>query len=171
MSSDTPKRMGIQQLYQEHHEWLVSWIARRTSGRENAQDLAHDTFMRLLDRPTLPDGIRSPRAWLARVAGNLAIDQARRQILERNYLALLESVPEAEQPSPESRLELVEMLESIDQLLNGLRPIEKTAFLMARLDGLTYRAVAEQLNISLSSVEKYMAKAMHKCYMATYEDL
>lgn len=41
---------------------------------------------------------------------------------------------------------------------------------MARLDGLTYREIAEQQGLSLSSVEKYIAKAMLKCYAAVYEN-
>ncbi|WP_444930624.1 sigma-70 family RNA polymerase sigma factor [Microbulbifer sp. SSSA002] len=170
MAPETPSTPGFNELYQEHHEWLVRWIARRTPGVDNAQDLAQDTFMRLLDRPSLPAGIRSPRAWLTKVAGNLLIDQARRQVLEKNYLALLESLPEPEWPSPEDKWELLGVLEQIDQLLGGLRPIEKTVFLMARLDGLTYRQVAEQQGLSLSSVEKYIAKAMLKCYAAVYEN-
>ncbi|MFS1525145.1 sigma-70 family RNA polymerase sigma factor [Microbulbifer sp. 2304DJ12-6] len=161
---------GFNELYQSHHEWLVHWIARRNPGGNNAQDLAQDTFVRLLDRPRLPEAIRSPRAWLTKVAGNLLIDQIRRQVLERNYLAVLENLPEATYPSPEDKWELLGLLEHIDQLLSGLRPLEKTVFLMARLDGMTYRQVAESQGLSLSSVEKYIAKAMLKCYAATYGD-
>lgn len=168
MSCDPSTQAGFNQLYQEHHEWLVRWIARRTSAGDHAQDLAQDTFLRLLNRPVMPQQLSSPRAWLAKIAANLAVDQARRQILERNYLAALANAPEAEHPSPEEQWQLLGLLEQIDQLLNGLRPIEKTAFLMARLDGLSYREVAEQLNVSLSSVEKYIAKAMLRCYTATY---
>ena len=146
------------------------WIRRRTSRSDHAWDLAHDTFIRLLDRPTIPAALHNPRGWLAKTAGNLAIDQARREILERNYLSLLATIPEAEQSSPEDQWQLLELLKQIDHLLSGLRPIEKTAFLMARLDGFSYREVAEQLQISLSSVEKYIAKAMLACYTATYSD-
>ena len=169
MAADISTHAKFKLLYQAHHEWLVRWIAGRTSGSDSAQDLAQDTFMRLLDRPAMPEGIQSPKAWLAKVAGNLVIDQARRQILEKNYLALLSNLPEAEQPSPESQLELLTLLEQIDKLLDGLRPVEKTAFLMARLDGFTYREVAKELDVSLSSVEKYIAKATYQCYVATYE--
>jgi len=168
--SDAPDQPAFKQIYQEHHEWLVRWIASRTSSGDSAQDLAHDTFIRLLDRPVLPVIIKSPRAWLAKVAGNLAVDRARRQVLERNYLALLQNAPEAEHPSPEDQWELLQLLDDIDRLLSGLRPVEKKAFLMARLDGLTYREVSLQLGVSLSSVEKYITKAMLCCYSATYGD-
>ncbi|MGO3694144.1 sigma factor, partial [Marinobacter sp.] len=51
---------GFSGLYQEHHAWLVRWIARRTVSSDSAQDLAHDTFMRLLDRPSVPGSILKP---------------------------------------------------------------------------------------------------------------
>ena len=53
-------------------------------------------------------------------------------------------------------------------MLDGLKPKVRQVFLMSRLDGLTYLAIAEQLAISLSSVEKYMAKAMLHCYKARF---
>ncbi|HEA16690.1 hypothetical protein LCGC14_1195520 [marine sediment metagenome] len=171
MTSTTANSVGFNALYQEHHEWLVRWIARRTYNNDNAQDLAQDTFMRLLNKPSLYNEIRSPRAWLTKVAGNLVTDNIRRKVLEENYLLFLESMPEAAYFSPEEQLQLLSLLEQIDKLLSGLRAIEKTAFLMVRLDGLSYKAVAKQLKVSLSSIEKYMAKAMLECYTLTYCDI
>lgn len=170
MTSNTANNIGFNALYQKHHEWLVRWIARRTFNNDNAQDLAQDTFMRLLNKPSLYNEIQSPRAWLTKVAGNLVTDNIRRKILEENYLLFLESMPEAAYFSPEEQLQLLNLLEQIDQLLSGLRPIEKTAFLMVRLDGLSYKEVAKQLAVSLSSIEKYMAKAMFECYTLIYSD-
>lgn len=171
MTSTTANSVGFNALYQEHHEWLVRWIARRTYNKDNAQDLAQDTFMRLLNKPALYNEIQSPRAWLTKVAGNLVTDNIRRKVLEENYLLFLESMPEAAYFSPEEQLQLLSLLEQIDKLLSGLRAIEKTAFLMVRLDGLSYKEVAKQLKVSLSSIEKYMAKAMLECYTLTYCDI
>lgn len=79
-------------------------------------------------------------------------------------------MPETAYFSPEEQFQLLRLLEQIDRLLSGLRPIEKTAFLMVRLDGLSYKEVAKQLDVSLSSIEKYIAKAMFECYTLTYSD-
>lgn len=168
MVSKFDAKIELDKLYQEHHQWLVRWIARRSPNWDNAQDLAQDTFIRLLNRPHVIDTIQSPRSWLAKIAGNLLVDQARRQLLEKNYLAMLVTMPEAEQPSGEEQWLIFNLLSQIDTLLDGLRPIEKQAFLMARLDGLSYRNIANELNVSLSSVEKYIAKSMLQCYKATY---
>ncbi|MFY8325216.1 sigma-70 family RNA polymerase sigma factor [Pseudoalteromonas sp. ZZD1] len=171
MTSQTANSVGFNTLYQEHHEWLVRWIARRTYNRDNAQDIAQDTFIRLLSKPAVYHEIRSPRAWLTKVAGNLVTDDIRRKILEENYVAYLESMPETAYFSPEEQFQLLKLLEQIDSLLSSLRSIEKKAFLMVRLDGLSYKEVASQLGVSLSSIEKYIAKAMFECYTLTYSDL
>ena len=169
-SGDVSAPHDFSKLYQEHHAWLVRWLAHRTRGIDNAQDLAQDTFLRIVARPRVLDNLGHPRAWLVRVANNLVVDQARRRLLEKHYLELLTELPEQEVPSVEEQLQLLELLNRIDQLLDGLRPLEKTTFLMSRLDGLTYKEIAEQLQISLSSVEKYMAKAMLACYKAMYQE-
>lgn len=171
MTSQTANSVGFNTLYQEHHEWLVRWIARRTYNRDNAQDIAQDTFIRLLNKPAVYHEIRSPRAWLTKVAGNLVTDDIRRKILEENYVGYLESMPETAYFSPEEQFQLLKLLEQIDSLLSSLRSIEKKAFLMVRLDGLSYKEVASQLGVSLSSIEKYIAKAMFECYTLTYSDL
>ena len=44
------------------------------------------------------------------------------------------------------------------------------ALLLCKLDGLSYRDIAERLNVSLSSVEKYVAAALLACYQALYDD-
>jgi RNA polymerase sigma-70 factor (ECF subfamily) len=44
------------------------------------------------------------------------------------------------------------------------------ALLLCKLDGLSYRDIAERLNVSVSSVEKYVAAALLACYQALYDD-
>ncbi len=168
LASKFDANAGLNKLYQEHHQWLVRWIARRSPNWDCAQDLAQDTFIRLLNRPQVIETIQSPRSWLAKIANNLLVDQARRQLLEKNYLAMLATLPEAEQPSCEEQWLVFSLLAQIDKLLDGLRSIEKQAFLMARLEGISYRNIATELEVSLSSVEKYIAKAMLQCYKASY---
>ena len=69
-------------------------------------------------------------------------------------------------PSPESQLILLETLARVDALLDGLRPKVRMAFLLSRLEGLSYKQIAVRLGVSLASVEKYMASAIRHCYLA-----
>lgn len=45
---DTIVHREIYALYSDHHGWLVGWLHRRVGCIHNANDLAHDTFLRVL---------------------------------------------------------------------------------------------------------------------------
>lgn len=153
----------IHALYSDHHGWLVQWLRRRLACTHSAHDLAQDTFVRVLGRPHALAQVREPRAWLTTIAQGLVIDHLRRQQLERAYLEAIADLPESVMPSPETQLLLLETLARIDTLLDGLNPKVRTAFLLSRLEDLTYPQIAAQLGVSLSSVEKYMATAIRHC--------
>jgi RNA polymerase sigma-70 factor (ECF subfamily) len=156
----------VRNLYSNHHHWLVNWLRRRLRNAENADDMAQDTFLYVLGKPEQVAQLREPRAWLSSIAKGLIIDRYRRQQVEQAYLQALAHVPEQDMPSPEERLILLETLTRIDALLDGLKPNVRTAFLLSRLEGLGYQAIAERLEVSVSSVEKYMATAIRHCFLA-----
>ncbi|MGH8464276.1 MAG: sigma-70 family RNA polymerase sigma factor, partial [Pseudomonas sp.] len=85
------------------------------------------------------------------------------------YLEALSHLPEAEVPSVETRELLMELLERIAQMLDGLKPKVRRAFLLAQCEGLTHKEIAAQLGISLRSVERYVADALYHCYLLRYE--
>jgi RNA polymerase sigma-70 factor (ECF subfamily) len=65
--------------------------------------------------------------------------------------------------SPEERQLTLETLFLIDAMLSGLSAGVRKAFLMSRLEGLTYKQIAAELNVSERTIKKYMAKAMLQC--------
>ncbi|MBI6917282.1 MULTISPECIES: sigma-70 family RNA polymerase sigma factor [Pseudomonas] len=165
--SSLPHNAQVGELYRGHHSWLRGWLFKRLECHHQAADLAQDTFLRLLGRDTL-NGLREPRAFLATVAKGLVVDHYRRLSLERAWLDSLAALPEPEAPSAEARVLVLETLVEIDRMLDGLKPKVRSAFLLSQLDGLTYPQIAEQLGISLSSVQQYMTQAFGHCYRVLY---
>lgn len=165
-TSPSAHHADIRALYIDHHTWLLGWLRKRLRHGDNAADLAHDTFVHILGKPQRLQELRQPRAWLSTVAHGLLVDRVRRQRVERAYLEAIAHLPEAEVPSPESQLILLETLARVDALLDGLRPKVRMAFLLSRLEGLSYKVIAVRLGVSLASVEKYMASAIRHCYLA-----
>jgi RNA polymerase sigma factor (sigma-70 family) len=153
--------------YQEHQPWLQKWLLRRLPCSGLAADLTQDTFVRLLVswRDKIPDAISEPRAYLASVAKCVLIDHYRRASLEQAYLQALQCLPEAYHPSPETQAILLASLIEIDTMLDGLPLKVRSAFLLVQIDGLSYAEVARELQVSISSVQKYMAKATEACLL------
>lgn len=147
-------------LYKDHHGWLRNWLWRRLGCQEHAADLAHDTFLRLLNKPT---DIREPRAFLTTVARGLVINATRRRELERAYLDAVAAQPEPVAEGPEHQALVIEALLQIDAVLRGLPANARRAFLLSQLEGLTYAKIALRLGVSTSMVKKYMLQAITHC--------
>jgi RNA polymerase sigma factor (sigma-70 family) len=155
----------IGQIFKSDYSWLCARVSRAMGCPHGAQDIACETFMRVLALPD-PAAIREPRALLTTIARRLMYEGWRRQDLERAYLEALAQAPQWVHPSPEERLLLIETLLEVDRLLNGLSANAKAAFLYHQLDGLTYTQIAELLQVSVSRVQQYMADGFKRCYLA-----
>jgi RNA polymerase sigma factor (sigma-70 family) len=155
----------VHALYSDHHGWLFRWLQRRLGNPFDAADLAHDTFTRIIASRQAA-AIEEPRAYLTTIAKGLVSNWSRRQALEQAYLEALAVLPEAQAPSPEQRLLILETLHEIDALLDALPLQVKRAFLLSQLEGLKYDDIALQLGVSLVTVKRYMKQAFVQCLVA-----
>lgn len=158
----------VQTLYSTHHNWLNTWLRSRLGNAADAADLAQDTFVRLLQK-TERFELKAPRAFLRTIARGLVIDHWRREEIQRAYLESIAHLPEALAPSAETRAVVLELLEKVAFLLDGLKPNVRKAFLLAQCDGLAYKQIARQMGVSVRSVERYIAQALYHCYVLRYE--
>ena len=163
-TAEVTKNDKIHTLYSDHHGWLQSWLNFKLGNQHDAADIAHDTFIRLITgaRPLNKLG-DEPRGLLTHIARHLVIDHWRRQDVERAYLAAVAQLPEAEVPSPEMRLLILEALQRIETMLSNLPSVTRDIFLLAQLDGLVYQQIAEQQHVSLATVKRHMSKAFLAC--------
>ncbi|MNK12438.1 putative RNA polymerase sigma factor FecI [compost metagenome] len=156
------QREHLGALYRDHRSWLQGWLSGRVGCRETAADLTQDTFARLLQDRDLA-ALREPRAFLTTAARGLAANWFRRQSLERAYLDQLAALPEAVVPSLEDQAVVREALQQIDVMLDGLPAAARQVFLLAQFEGLRYEAIAQRLQLSLSTVKRHMKRALFGC--------
>lgn len=171
-SADSPLHRDIQSLYIDHHSWLQGWLCRRMRCRSDAADLAQDTFVRLF-RPTTslqePD-LRQPRAYLAAIARRLMLNLHRRRSVEQAWLQTLSQLPEHMAPSAEEQWLIREALQAVDNLLQGLPPAVRRAFLLSQLEGHTYAEIATMLHVTVRTVQRYLTQAMEQCMVLAMTD-
>jgi RNA polymerase sigma factor, sigma-70 family len=160
--TDALSQQALHQLYSDHHGWLHQWLRRKLGCREQAADLAQDTFVRVITQRKLLE-LRQPRAYLTTVARSLVIDHYRRRTLEQAYLETLAALPEPVQISPQTRCIIIETLMEIDALLDGMGARPREIFLMAQLDGLSFVEIGKLLSLSANSVRKHFVRAMTHC--------
>ncbi|MBA6118012.1 sigma-70 family RNA polymerase sigma factor [Pseudomonas putida] len=157
---ENPHGEYVGSLFRSHYPWLCARLRRHLG--PGAEDVAADTFVQLLSAPDVVP-IQQPRALLTTIAQRLMYQLWRRRDLERAYLDTLLDDEECLAPSPESLAQMIEALQAIDALLDGLPAKVKATFLLSQLNGLTYPQIAQELGISQRSVSDYMAKAFNRC--------
>lgn len=159
-------------FYNSHSHWLHVWLCKKTACSFEAAEIVQDVFLKLLSKSDTAlidlNTIEEPRAYLTTVATHLLIDVKRRQKLERNYLALLSNMQADFVPCPQQIKEIVDTLNEIIVMLEGMPANVYRAFMLYRLDGLTHAEIAQQLDVSPSMVKQYIARAMLHCYQIAY---
>ena len=148
--------MDADALYREHHERLRRYLFRLVGDLDAADDILQETFVRALERP--PAALESPRAWLYRVATNLAHDRSRWTIRVRRLLARVDAGAIA--PAPQAA-ERSEARERLDSALAALSARERQAILM-REDGFTHREIADAIGTTTGTIGTLLARALRK---------
>ena len=164
---------SVDSLYKDNQPWLFNWLVKKLGCQHRAEDLTHDTFVRLLQtqHKQTEFSIEQPKAYLRTVANGLVVDYFRKKSLEQAYQQALNEIPELTQLSEETLYLLKETLEQLDRLIDRLPKRVKSVFLYSQLDGLTYAAIAEKLGISLRTVKRDMQQAYIHCLtLSWFED-
>jgi RNA polymerase sigma-70 factor (ECF subfamily) len=139
---------------------LIRRIAAATRSSE-PEDLLVAAFIRLEEYSERAE-VQNPKAFLFRTAVNLAHDEYR-QRRGKHYIDCREPTVlnlSDEQPLQDEVFAARERLRKVQTALAALHPRTREIFLMHRVERLKYREIAEQHRITVSAVEKHIAKAV-----------
>lgn len=148
-------------LFLTHYDGVYRVLFRIVGSREEAEDLAQETFLRLYHHRFPPGREHNVRAWLYRVATNLAFNalrsrqrrQQRQETATRDGTALSEYAPD-----PADVAERQDERATVRRVLMTLRP-RQAQLLLLRHAGLSYRELAAALNVAPGSVGTLLARA------------
>lgn len=152
--------LALEQLYQAQAPRLTRFFARRTA-RQDVADLVQESFVRLADAANDPGkAINHPEAYLNQIAANMLRTRAK-SALQRS-LAHQVPLDESALPAPDAvaMLEARDLLDRLQQALMRLPPKTRDIFLAHRVDGLSYKAIADRERLSIKGIEWHMRKAI-----------
>lgn len=139
---------------------LMRYFQRRTASVSDAEELVQELFLRLLRRADL-FALENLDGYVFEAAANLARDRVRRQQARGGHHIDIADIEAAtDEPSPEQVVDARKRLDLMLVALDGLPPRARTIVILRRFENLTYRQIAERLDISVSAVEKHMVRAM-----------
>ena len=153
--------LDVERLYDEHAQAVFAFVLNLTRHEADTRDLLQDVFVKLAKRPELLDGVRDERAFLLRLAHNLAIDLIRRRGTREKHHEQLAGestavfVPAAE---PDER----GFREALSAALGELPPDQRAVVHLKLWEGLTFGQIADLLGIPLNTAASRYRYALDK---------
>lgn len=139
---------------------LRRFIRSRVGSKEDAEDVIQEAYLRVL-RYSVEREVENQESLLFSAAKNLAVDSIRRRRARDRTVtdyAVLETDSQS-WPAPDEELSTQQRLHTVERAVSLLPERCREVFLMHRLDALTYSQIAARCAISVSAVEKHIARA------------
>lgn len=157
-------------LWNEHRARLLTFVRRRVSSVDDAEDLVQDILLKAARNTDQLQSAESLQAWLYRIARNTITDHYRAKRAETEPLEA-EPVDEEEQEDAIS-----DMADCMEPFIRELDPAYREALVMADLHRLPQAEVAKRLGLSLSGAKsriqrgrKQLADAFTNCCDLIYD--
>lgn len=147
-------------VYNQFHAKLFHYFLKRARATEVAKELTQQTFIKLWQsRHTLSENHSFDSQFFI-IASSIFIDHLRRQAVERKHQHHLED-------GLDNLSSLVchahtdyESSDYLDAVAEDLPPVRKNVFMLKVAKGYSNREIAEQLSVSIKTVEDHYSKAL-----------
>jgi RNA polymerase sigma factor (sigma-70 family) len=156
----------ILEAYLENEAALKRFLRRFIKSREGADDLAQEAFLRAFAAES-GRMIQSPKAFLFKVARNLALNELARQSTAATEplgdFDGLEVLEDSSQAAVDDAVDGRERIRMLARAIAALPPQCAKVFILRKMQGLSQKEIAARLNISVRTVENHVALGLVRC--------
>lgn len=150
---------AFEQILFAYEKQIFSYLFRHTGLRQDAEDLAQDTFLKAYRHIKNIDLSQSFRAWLYAIATNTLYDWLRRKRRRKEFFILDDPVRPLETIDDSRPYELIETTDAVERALLKLKPEYQTVLLLYYTHELRYLDIAAALNLPVNTVKTYLRRA------------
>jgi len=156
--TDLSNETSFEEVFRTHYGELVSFANRYVHTQEIAEELVQDVFMTLWSNAARVSIQTSVRSYLFGAVRNAALNHIKHEQVSRKYVE--RQLHATNNHTSTDFLELDELHEKIQLALAKIPAKCREIFELNRFEGKRYKEIAEQLNLSLKTVENQMGKAL-----------
>lgn len=160
MPENVCKSHIIEQIFRDVAPQLRNFLYYRCGNLERADDLVQDAFAKLWEKckSVVPEAARS---FLYTIGKNMMLNMIKKDNIRYEFASSYDGET-LNNEHPEFEIEYNEYKVKLEKAIADLPEGQREVFLMNRVDKLTYREIAERLEVSQKAVEKRMSKALLK---------
>lgn len=162
--ADTLKRLRqndktiLHELFELYYLPVCQTIFRYIKEKPLTEDMAQNVFIRFWEKRQTIQINSSVSAYLRRMAVNEALAHLRKQKVYKEELD--PNMVREVDPGAEQQYLHGELKEKVQHAIDGLPTKCRMVFQLSRQDGLTYKEIADKMEISVKTVENQMSKAL-----------
>lgn len=146
-------------IFDQYYHPVKNFLYYKLGDVVLAEDLTQEVFMKAWEKKE-EIIVETVKSYLYKIANNLAINHFN-SARSRYKFELSEDNPAKDtSEAPDYKMEKDEFEERLKEAIADLTENQRVVFLMNRIDDLTYREIAERLDVSVKAIEKRMHKAL-----------
>jgi RNA polymerase sigma factor (sigma-70 family) len=159
---DASRAQALSQLFEQHNRTLVSFLVNRLGNEAEAKEVAQEAYVRVLQLHE-PGAVSFLRAYLFRVAANIALDRIRRRARSERFEEVYEGDDLTTQMSPDRHVFASSSLEMVKRALLELPERYRRAFLLHRFEDKNTAQIGRELGIQERQARNYIRRTVTYC--------
>jgi RNA polymerase sigma-70 factor (ECF subfamily) len=160
LKSSSITEAEFETLFKAHFRELHAYAYSLVNDWDNAEELVQGLFLKLWERGDWAGIHTSIKSYLYKSVYHESLNMIRREKVHLRYQALTTPTMEYQTGDAAEKLKLSEVETHLAKALNKLPEKCRAVFHLSRFEELKYKQIADQLNISIKTVETQMVKAL-----------
>ncbi len=154
------KKKEFEEIFRTHYGELCSYAFTFTKDLDDAEEVVQDIFVKLWENKKKINIKTSIKSYLYSSIRNRCLNTIKHIEIREKYKEFNKQEIELDENLQENEIEKTEMEQKVRNLIDNMPEKRRRVFIMSRYNGLKYKEIAEELSISIKTVENQMGKAM-----------
>lgn len=150
----------LENWFKQYYEALARYAFTLVKKQEEAEDIVQKLFIKLWEKRNELDIKGNPKSYLYGAVHNSSLNHLNSAARRHAHREVEEDYSISAYEKTDSRIESKELEQTIELAMQTLPPKCRDVFQLSRQEQLSYKEIAEQLNISTKTVENQMGKAL-----------
>nr|WP_296704460.1 RNA polymerase sigma-70 factor [Algoriphagus sp.] len=151
---------ALEMLFKEYYQPLCRYANSYLEDSDDAEEVVQNCFIKLWEKKENINIQSSVKSYLYQTIRNSCLNEIKHQKVKKNYGDMLAQQGEQYSESSDQSTLKGELEEKIALALQALPQQCRLIFTMSRFEELKYQEIADQLNLSIKTVENQMGKAL-----------
>lgn len=154
------RESAYRQLFEQYYQRLVIFANYYLDDLESARDIVQEFYLYLYESRQAISIQTSLKSYLYSSVKNRCLNQVKHEKVKEKYRNINSNEANFTDPDLEEQMDAIELEARIHEIVSGLPEKCRQIYIKSRVDGKPNREIADELNLSIRTVETQISKAI-----------